>query len=148
MYYISLYTTKRLRISKYTGRWCVLSSVSACRTSSSAVEPAAGLSARKHRSSTFRPFDPETSPGGGAVTWTSLCHPCRWWFYPLRLFVELAVISPAPVFPFQPEPEAAFFHHPCQFFHYFALLPSCNPASLRTCMVDRPTKPWHLTSTE
>lgn len=37
----------------------------------------AGPTARNHHSSTFRSFDPGTSPGGGAVTGTSPCYPLR-----------------------------------------------------------------------
>lgn len=58
-------------------RLVFLLGIAACRPSDGASGPAAGPSAGNHPSPMFRSFNPGTSPGGGAATGTSPCHPLQ-----------------------------------------------------------------------
>lgn len=122
-----------LNHNKCTSRWNFLLGTAACRTSSSAHVSAAGSSARNHHSPVFLPFNPGTSPGGGAVTGTSPCYPHQ---QPLWLLMGLVVLSPAPVLPPEPEPKADFFSLLCQFKANLHWVDGGLPASLsaRSCL--------------
>ena len=98
---------------KCTGRCYRLLGIAACRTSSGAHGSAAGSSARNHRSPMFRSFNSVTSPGGGAVTGTSPCHPLQL-IVVLPCCLGLGVLSPRPFLPPQPEPKAPFLSLLCQ----------------------------------
>ena len=63
----------------------------------------------------FRSFNCGTSPGGGAVTGMSPCHPLQLIVVlPCCCCLGLGVLSPTPILPPQPEPKAPFLSLICQ----------------------------------